>query len=49
METLAQIKRQQSELEYELLVIKSELNFRKFMRALRLKFDPDQPRDEIGR
>ena len=49
METLSQIKRQQSELEYKLLVIKSELKFRKFMRALRLKFDPDQPRDEIGR
>ena len=49
METLTQIKRQQSELEYELLVLKSELKFRKFMRALRLKFDPDQPREEIGR
>lgn len=49
METLPQIRRRQSELEYDLLIIKSELKFRKFMRALSRKFDPDQPRDEIGR
>ena len=49
MEMLTQLRRQQIELNYELLVIKSELKFRKFMHAFSLKFDPNQPRDEIGR
>jgi hypothetical protein len=49
METISNIRRQMAELSYELTTVKYELTFRKMMRALQVKFDPDQPRDEIGR
>lgn len=49
METISKIRRQVAELSYELATVKYELTFRKMMRALQVKFDPDQPRDEIGR
>ena len=43
------IRQQLQQIGYELSVVKAELKFRKMMRGLNAKFDPDQPRDEIGR
>ena len=49
METFSTIRRQVAELSYALATVKYELTFRKMMRALQVKFDRYQPRDEIGR
>lgn len=42
-------KRRLAELRRELTVIRYELKFRRLMRALKAGFNPDQPRDELGR
>jgi hypothetical protein len=41
-QTLAQIR-------YEVSVIRADLKFRKFLRAVKAAFNPDQPRDDDGK
>lgn len=36
-------------LHYELASLRADITFARLLRALRVKFDPDQPRDERGR
>jgi hypothetical protein len=43
------MRRQLQHISYDLSVVKAEIKFRKLMRMLDAKFDPDQPRDELGR
>jgi hypothetical protein len=49
MNAITVMKRQLEDLRYDLSVVNVELKFRKLMRMLDAKFDPDQPRDELGR
>jgi hypothetical protein len=42
-------KRTLPDMSYELATIRADLKFRKFMRAVKAAFDPNQPRDEDGR
>ncbi len=49
MNAIVRMRRKLNHFHYDLSVVKMELKFRRFMRALDTKFDPDQPRDEIGR
>lgn len=38
-----------ADLHYKLASYYADINFARLVRALRVKFDPDQPRDEQGR
>ncbi|MGL5164942.1 MAG: hypothetical protein ACRC9K_03545 [Afipia sp.] len=50
MNSLLELKRQLAELRYEFTTIRSEVKYRKLMRALAagFKYDPDQPREPAG-
>jgi hypothetical protein len=49
MNGLDECRQTLSRIRYEISAIRVELKFRKFIRALEAKFDPDQPRDDDGR
>jgi hypothetical protein len=49
MDALWDIKSKLDDLRNELMAVHRDRLFQKFMRALAAKFDPSQPRDEIGR
>ena len=49
MNELQDYRRTFPDVSYEIATIRAELKFRKFMRALKAAFNPDQPRDENGR
>ncbi|HEV7411352.1 MAG TPA: hypothetical protein VGO01_22945 [Bradyrhizobium sp.] len=49
MNELRDYRRTLPDVSYEIATIRAELKFRKFMRALKAAFNPDQPRDEDGR
>ena len=49
MTVLVDIKLNLENLRYQLMVVRSEYLFQKFVHALAAKFDASQPRDEIGR
>jgi hypothetical protein len=49
MNQLQDYKRRLPDVSYEIATIRAELKFRKFMRAVKAAFNPDQPRDEDGR
>jgi hypothetical protein len=49
MNAIETMRRQLRHISYELSVVNAEMKFRKLMRMLDAKFDPDQPRDELGR
>lgn len=49
MQTRAAARRRITDLEYKRLVWKADCAFLRFMLALKAGFNPDQPRDELGR
>jgi hypothetical protein len=49
MNEIRDIKQGLDDTEYELIVVRAELAFRKLMLAMKANFNPDQPRDERGR
>jgi hypothetical protein len=49
MNELRDYRRTLPDVSYEIATIRAELKFRKFMRALKAAFNPEQPRDEDGR
>jgi hypothetical protein len=49
MNELQEYRRTLPDVSYEIATIRAELKFRKFMRALKAAFNPDQPRDQDGR
>lgn len=49
MTSLSDLRKELVELKCEFANVAAERKFRRFMRAIRVKFDPNQPRDEAGR
>ena len=49
MNEIREIRQALEDIRFERIVVRSELAFRKFIRAVKAGFNEDQPRDERGR